>query len=132
VPTLVLAGLLAAGLVGLLLVVIVTTVNARAVEAWMAAGRPAVATVADRPDEVYRLAVDVRPSDTPSARLQMFANADFPEDYLTGDKYPAVLSEDSTRVRLLIERYDRTEPRLWVLLPTALIGWLLIRRLAGM
>jgi hypothetical protein len=120
-------------LAGVLLLVVVWTthVNGTAVDRWMADGSPAVATIADRTDGDYSVAVDVRVVGDSGPSIPMEAQVDYPETYDTGDRYTAVVSADGARVRLLAEPYDRTEPRAWLLVLALVPLWFLARRLIG-
>ena len=115
------------GVVTTLAITIVTARNAAAVNDWMDSGLDAVAVVASRPDGDFQLAVDVDVVGSNDVK-PMMAPVEYPDSYETGDAYPAIVNERGTQVRLLTEPYDRWTPRLWILLPTLLIGWLALRR----
>jgi hypothetical protein len=123
--------LTAGGVVLVVAVVIVTSMQGDAVDAWMAVGRPAVATVADRDDPEDLLAVDVVVHGVPSDVRAMFAPVRDPGEYETGQRFPAVVSQDGTRVRLLAEPYDRATPRWWAAVSSVFVAWLLLRRVVG-
>lgn len=120
--------------VGLLLTILVTALTisgGRSTDRWIASGRDAIATIADRADGDFDVAVDVVLADQPGTSLAMYAPAAFPEDYETGRRYPAVVSTDTTRVRLRTEPYDRATPILWAAVPTLLLSWHATRRALG-
>ena len=121
----------AAGIAVTLVVAVVTTAHERATDRWVATGLPAVATIADRDDTDFTVAVDVAVAGDPDATRSMMAPVDFPEEYEDGRRYPAVVSNDFTHVRLLTEPYDRVEPILWFAIPTAILLWHLVRRVLG-
>ena len=121
----------AAGVVITLVVATVVIAHGRATDRWMATGLPAVATIADRDDTDFKVAVDVAIAGEPAAERSMMAPVDFPEEYEEGRRYPAVVSADFAHVRLLAEPYDRTEPILWFAIPTAILLWHLVRRMLG-
>jgi hypothetical protein len=121
----------AAGVVITLVVASVAIARGRATDRWTAAGLPAVATIADRDDTDFTVAVDVAIDGEPAAARSMMAPVDFPEEYEEGHRYPAVVSADFSHVRLLVEPYDRVEPILWFAIPTAILLWHLGRRLLG-
>ncbi len=126
------------GVVLTALVAVVVSVNASETARWTAAGHRTVATIADRPDTDFAVAVAVDvdvagDADVPGvdAPAEMLAPVDVPDEWETGRRYPAVVSDDGTRVRLLAEPYDRVEPILWFAIPTAVLLWHLARRLLG-
>jgi hypothetical protein len=121
----------AAGVVITLVVATVVIAHGRATDRWMATGLPAVATIADRDDTDFKVAVDVAIAGEPAAARRMMAPVDLPEEYEEGRRYPAVVSADFAHVRLLAEPYDRTEPILWFAIPTAILLWHLVRRMLG-
>ncbi len=123
----VLPALAGIGVVSTIAVTIVTAANGRAVDEWTDNGLDAVAIVAARPDGDFQLAVDVRVVGAPETKPMMAPVAD-PGDYEAGDAYPAVVDERGTQVRLRTEPYDRWTPRLWLLVPTLFVAWLLLRR----
>jgi hypothetical protein len=121
---------IALGVFVTIIVAVVSMAHGRATDRWIATGRPAVATIADRDDGDYKVAVDVVLSRGAAAQ-QMMAPVDFPEEFEDGRAYPAVISADDAHVRLLVEPYDRIEPILWAAIPTGILLWHLVRRLLG-
>ena len=126
-----LAWLAVCGVCGLLVTATVTVVSvrgARVTERWVAEGRRAVATIVSRNEQSVN--VNVIDADGSGLRL-MAAPVDYPDYYDPGQKYPAVVRDDGTLVRLLAEPYDALEPVLWAAIPTAVILWWGLRRLIG-
>lgn len=120
----------ALGVVLTITVAFLTSSRGDEVDRWTASGTKAVATVADRADQDFAVAVDVAVGE-PGVVLAMMAPTDLPEDYETGRKYPAIVSVDRSQVRLLADPYDRLEPILWAALSTAVMLWHLARRAIG-
>ena len=109
-------------------VLVVTRVNQAATERWLRDGSAAVATVRDESFDDFAIPVLVRVDGAGEGRpaLELSAPVDYPEDFEPGQRYPATVSADGTRVRLRAEPYDAWEPPLWPATIGALAGWLAI------
>lgn len=116
-----------AALVLLVFVAVQTGHGARTAATAYTQGDPVLAEVTSADPDSFTLGVSY--VDGGGEPQQAVAARDWPEDYIEGRRYPAVVVPgQNSRVRLLSEPYDAVEPIIWGAIPAAAAGALLLRQ----